>query len=311
LKRQCNFLLLGILAAMFGVSCTKPADPAPKPPQKPPIEFLSSWGDKGDGPGKLNAPVAFATDSQGKVYFADSGSGFIHKFESSGTPLLSFEYPAVLHPTGIGVDTGGGIYVVDAQRGSILIFFPEGDFLRTLRTPSQPHFSGVDSIAIDDSGSVYAPDQADSRIIKMDQRGRLLKTWKVPQKSGPENEKPSFLVAGRDGSIFVAYSNTGRIEKYSADGDPITSWAIPAPDNPSSQVAISGVAATDKFLITASSTTPRIRVWTLDGQLKLADDLGGHLGNMSAPQIAVTPRGELLVFDPAVPRVFQFQTHLQ
>jgi hypothetical protein len=29
------------------------------------------------------------------------------------------------------------------------------------------------------------------------------------------------------------------------------------------------------------------------------------------PQIAVTPHGELLVFDPAAPKVFRFRMHLE
>ena len=51
-------------------------------------------------------------------------------------------------------------------------------------------------------------------------------------------------------------------------------------------------------------------MYTLDGQQKLDDDLGGRLVNAVAPQIATTPHGELLVFDPAVPRVYRFRMHL-
>ena len=59
-------------------------------------------------------------------------------------------------------------------------------------------------------------------------------------------------------------------------------------------------------------TPPQIRVWTLDGQRKLDADLGEHLGgDHAAPQIAVTPHAELLVFDPSAPRVFRFRMHLE
>jgi len=269
------------------------------------------WGDKGEGPGKLNAPVAFATDTQGKLYFADPGGGFIHKFESNGTPLLSFEDSRLLHASGIAVDSGGGIYVADAARGSILIFFPEGDFLRAIRVAPQPHFSGVIGIGIDGQGNAYVPDALDSRIIKFDQRGRLIKSWKVPQSIPSEADKPSFVTTGADDSIFVAYAKTARIEKYSPEGMLVSSWKMPGTDTVNPGSTITGIAVTDRFVFTASSAAPRIRVWTLEGQLKLADDLGGRLGDASTLQIAVTPRGELLVFDPSAIRVFQFQTHLQ
>jgi hypothetical protein len=52
-------------------------------------------------------------------------------------------------------------------------------------------------------------------------------------------------------------------------------------------------------------------VWTLDGQHKLDDDLAGHVDGVAAPQIAATPNSELLIFDPAAPRVSRFRFHLQ
>src|SRR6478609_3916176 len=71
--RMNSRLFPAVLAAvLFLISCGNRANPAPKPqqPPPPPFEFQSAWGDKGDGPGKLNAPVSFAVDALGDVYFA-------------------------------------------------------------------------------------------------------------------------------------------------------------------------------------------------------------------------------------------------
>src|SRR5712692_6103569 len=152
-KRCC--LWIALFTAVSALSCAKRADPAPMPFQPPPFEFLNAWGDKGDGPGKLDAPAAFAADSLGRVFFADPGSGFVHKFESSGTPLLSFEDSRVHHASGIAVDSGGAIYIADAERGNILIFFPDGTFLRPMRIAPQRHFSGPLGISVDDEGHLY------------------------------------------------------------------------------------------------------------------------------------------------------------
>lgn len=115
-QRQWGYLLTAALAALLAISCGRRADPAPKPQQPPAFEFLGAWGDKGDGPGKLDAPVAFTADALGRVFFADPGSGFVHKFESSGTPLLSFEDSHVLHAAGIAVDSGGAIFTWPMRR---------------------------------------------------------------------------------------------------------------------------------------------------------------------------------------------------
>ena len=172
------------LAAMLPASCGKRVDPAPKPQAPPPFEFLDAWGDKGEGPGKLDEPVAFAVDVLGNVFFADPGAGFVHKFESKGTPLLSFEDTRLHRASGIAVDSGGAIYVADAEHGSVLIFFPDGTFYRARQVASQPHFSGPLGISVDITGHLYVPDPAHSRIAKFDPQGRLVKSWAVPKDAG-------------------------------------------------------------------------------------------------------------------------------
>ena len=110
------------------------------------------------------------------------------------------------------------------------------------------------------------------------------------------------MAAAEDGSVFVAFAKTGRIEKYSSDGTWITSWT--AADNlAGGQHPIAGFTVAGQFVFTLTVSPPQIRVWTLDGQHRLDADLAGRLGGIAAPQIAVTPHAELLVFDPSAPRV--------
>ena len=298
-----------LIAAVCAWSCAKPMDPASIPLQLPPFEFLNAWGDKGDGPGKLDTPAAFAADSLGKVFFADPGSGFVHKFESSGTPLLSFEDSRIHHASGIAVDSGGAIYIADVERGNILIFFPDGSFLRSMRIATQRHFSGPLGISVDNDGNLYVPDPAGSRVVKFNGRGRLVKSWKVPKNAPSTDERPLAVAVAQDGSAFVAYPKTGRIEKYSSDGSWITSW-IAVDNGTASPGAITGFAVAGQYVFTYSATQPRFRVWTLDGQHKIDDNLSGYLDGVAAPQIAVTPGGELLVLDPASTRVFRYRIHL-
>ena len=297
------------LTAFFSARRTDPAPNRPQPPSPPPFEFLGAWGEKGHDPGKLDSPVAFAADSLGRIFFADAGSGFVHKFESSGKPLLSFEDSRLLHASGIAVDSGGAIYIADAQRGEILIFFPDGTFLRSMRIAPQRHYSGPLGISVDEDGHLYVPDPAGSRVVKFDGHGRVMKSWKVPRNAPSADERPMAIATTQDGTAFVAYPKTGRIEKYSSDGSWATSWmtveidaAAPGP--------ISGFAVAGQFVFTFIAMPSRIRVWTLDGQHKLDDNLGGYLDGVAAPQIAVTPAGELLVLDPASPRVYRFRIHL-
>jgi DNA-binding beta-propeller fold protein YncE len=307
-ESRWGFLAVAVFASLLMASCGQRADPAPKPQAPPAFEYLDAWGNQGKGPGKFDAPVTFAVDALGKVYFVDPGARFVDKFESGGTPLLAFEDPRLRHASGIAVDSGGAIYVADAARGIVMIFFPNGTFLRSFRIPSQLHFSGVLGISVDDTGKLYVPDPARSRIAKYDVRGRLVKRWSVPKDAAPD-ERPSAVEAAQDGSVFVAYASTGRIEKYSSAGEWITSW-IAIEGAAGKAPSLAGFTVAGRFVFTISVSPPKIRVWTLDGKLTLGADLGEHLGTIAAPQIAVTSHDELLVFDPSAPRVFRFRIHL-
>jgi hypothetical protein len=307
-NRRSEVLLLGCLfGLLFTISCERRVDPAPKP-QPPPFEFLGTWGEKGDGPGKLDAPVAFGLDALGNVYFADSGEGFVDKFTSDGTPLLSFGDPRTRQSSGIAVDRGGAIYVADPARRSIVIFFPNGTFLRAFRVAVRQGFSGPLGISVDSDGILYVPDPAGARVLKLNSRGRPLKFSNAAPNAASAKDQPSAVATAPDGSVFVAYGETGGVRKYSSDGSLITSWSA-AGQRAGDSGAITGIAATDHYVFTASPAPPRIRIWTLDGKHKLDSDLGGRIDGVAAPQIAVTPDATLLVFDPAAPRVYRFQMH--
>ncbi len=68
---------------------------------------------------------------------------------------------------------------------------------------------------------------------------------------------------------------------------------------------------TGEFVFTMAASSSEIRVWTADGQHKLDADLGASIGKIAAPQLAVTPHAEMLVFDPSAPKVFRFRMHLE
>lgn len=299
-----------LAAAFFLASCGNRANPAPKPQPPPPFEYVGAWGDKGEGPGKLDNPISFAADSLGDIFFADPGDNFVHKFESNGTPLLSFEDSRVRRAAGITVDAGGAIYVIDAQQGAIHVFFPDGTFFQTWRSFPERHFSSALGAGADEEGTLYVPDPANSRVLKLNNHGRLVKSWPAPEKPTSPDERPSWVSAKPDDLVYVAYFSTGRIEKFSSSGSPLAAWAATNSQSGDSG-AITGFAVAGEFVFTMAASSTEIRVWTMDGQHKLDADLGTSLGKIAAPQIVVTPHAELLVFDPSASKIFRFRMHLE
>ena len=137
-------------------------------------------------------PVGPAVDTFGRVYLASRGSGLLDKFDSAGVPLISFEADGVRHASGIAVDSGGGIYIADAATGEIRVYFPEGDFLRSLRVAPERNFAGPFGLSVAADGTIFVPDPSGGRIQVLSSQGKIERIWRVlPSAAGGKPRSPS------------------------------------------------------------------------------------------------------------------------
>ena len=91
-------------------------------------DFVLEWGGPGTGDGEFNGVWGISTDSQGRVYVADSANGRVQVFLSDGTYVdkwLGFN-----KPTGVFVDQWDRIFVCDSLEDEILILDTEGLYLQ-------------------------------------------------------------------------------------------------------------------------------------------------------------------------------------
>lgn len=305
-------LLALVLPALFALGCSRggsQASAASAPaPQVPAVEFVGQWGVHGSDPGQLDDPIGPAMDDIERVYLADRGTGSIEKFEAGGLPLLSFDDDQARGATAIAVDRGGGIYVADAHAGLLQIFFPEGDFIRGFHITPQRNWQGPFGFSINDGGKLLLPDPSGSRIEILDSHGKLEGTRKFPASATGQPGHPSIAMSGEDGSIYAGEWETGRIVKYSSDGRQVTDWG-PAVG---SSAPLLSLGVSSKYVFALRDAVPHLQIWTLDGHLKTTDNLGGLLDGTSPSKasLAVGFQSDLVVLDPAAPRVLRFRTHL-
>jgi len=299
--------LLGLLSVSVRSEFFTPAESRPN--AGPPLEYIGAWGAKGDGPGHLQDPASIATDTIGNVYIADPGSKFVHKFGPQGKPLLSFQEDPLKHPQSIAVDSGGAIYVTDPVRRSVFICFPSGerDRYHELRLKSRSGKENVISVSVADDGLIYVLDSNAGKIFAFNARSRLVESWQPHADSTGLNGSPGTIAVASDTSVYVSDTAGNRILKFTRDGRYITEIGSSATRN--------GWKLSDRFALSANfifamDTDGRmLHVWTMDGTPKLDMDLAPELGQAprSAPPIAVSPKGELLILAVPEARVLRYR----
>ncbi|MGA9631577.1 MAG: hypothetical protein WBP92_15895 [Candidatus Acidiferrales bacterium] len=274
-------------------------------PAPPALSYIGQWGAKGDGPGQLDQPTCIATDTVGKAYIADAGSHFVHKFDTDGTPLLSFQENALKNPQSITVDSGGAIYVTELTSSSAFVFFPNGDRYHQVKLKTHANGEDMLSVGVDDGGLIQILDAEADRVFTYTPRFRLTKSWTPAANQPGAQVRPRTVATAADGSVYVLDGDAGRILKFASDGSFIGEMkADGGSGRLSDAFAVSPIGI---FAMDADGRT--LHAWSPDGQARPDMDLAPQLGQgtRAAPALAVSPRKELLVLDAPESRVLRYR----
>ena len=277
----------------------------------PRLEYLGDWGTRGNGPANLNLPAAIAADRSGRVYIADAGSGFVHKFTDDGHPLLAFEDPRLANPVAVAADDDGGIYTADGRSGRVFIFSPEGDPDREQHAGALGRFRAPSALAVDADNDLYVADAALGAVAEYTEHGRLLRLVRHGDREPVHVRSPVALAVAPDGSWFVADQSSGEVLHFSARGELLSAWDRTGSGGMATKNPVS-LAVSGSYLFCFDAAPPRLLVWRLDGAPVLQQDLSTWIALASGSQdtraaIAAAPGSELLLLDPSSGKVLRFR----
>ncbi len=273
----------------------------------------------------LRPSTHITTDSRKRLILSDEEQRAVHVLDGKNSFRIAGGAPGLRlqEPRGVAVDGDDNIYVVDNKRGLILVYGPQGHFVRSLgELRGESIFENPTGIAIDrKAGHVYVVDSTANQMTVLDLAGEILMRLgsRRNQGNGVSFDRPTRVAVGTAG-VAVLDSDGSRVQILDAEGKLVRAFTIriakcPMREDPGLALDSAGniyVSNLDSF---------SLRVYREDGQLigsvkpfgrpeheEFAAPSGVWIDASDRIYVADTPSSYIQVFQ-AGPRQLQAGSH--
>lgn len=223
------------------------------------LEFLYTFGTKGNGTTNFNAPAGIALDQEGKIYVADFSNKRIQILDFSGNFYPSISVHGLAHgveiaddiiyvavwdnptieifaingtkissfsvlgkPGDIAINNFGEIYVTSYETGIIQIFDPFGNLIKTISPVVNGIHAKYTGIALDNLENIYVTDYINNRVMKLDSSGNFLFEFIIPPEEG-KFFRPTNIEINLDEEVYVT-DNSNKVFIFDTSGNFIYSF---------------------------------------------------------------------------------------
>ncbi len=166
-------------------------------------------------------PQAIVSDSQGRVFIADSAAARIYVYDFVKFKVRTLSKadggPAPLKlPMGLALDGAGQVYVSDTQENKIFIFGADEKLRASFGHPQLQRPTGL---TIDPRNQrLYVTDTGDHKVMVFSLRGELLQTIGKRGAGDGEFNFPLDVGVNGDGELFVLDSLNARVQVFDSEG---------------------------------------------------------------------------------------------
>jgi DNA-binding beta-propeller fold protein YncE len=179
--------------------------------------------------------VGIAVNSRQHVFVFHRGPGSLMEFDAAGNFIRSLGDGLIKKAHGLRIDPDDNIWVTDVEQHLVIKFNPEGHILMVLgkidmagefnETYQMLLFNRPADVAFDGQGNVYIADgYGNSRIVKTDKNGKLLKTWGTKGSGKGEFNLPHNVVIDAKNRVYVADRENKRIQVFDSEGNYLNEW---------------------------------------------------------------------------------------
>jgi DNA-binding beta-propeller fold protein YncE len=228
----------------------------------------------------LGEAAGVAVNSHGEIFVFHRGTHPLLEFRPDGTfvrsiadGLYGFEFPHAVR-----VDGQDNLWTVDEGANVIVKFSPVRRVLMVLGrkpervesatpgvAPQRPEwqFNRPTDVAFGPAGEIFVSDgYGNSRIVKYNRDGELIKTWGRRGAAPGEFHTPHTLVTDAAGKVYVGDRENKRIQVFDGDGNFQAAW-----DQVGVPWALCITPPPRQFIYMADATTGEIKKLDLSGKV--------------------------------------------
>lgn len=202
--------------------------------KEPPYQFVSAWGEQGDGPGQFNDPIGIAV-ADGEVFVADSRNSRIQVFDLDGQFKRQFGKPGdqpgeLDRPMNLAIHEGE-LYVAEYFNDRIQVFGLDGTPQRIIgQSGDGPgEFNAPGGVAVAPKGDLFVADFYNHRVQHLKADGTFIHQWGTTGEPGiwaGEFTYPTD-VALQNNRLYVADGYADRIQVFNPQGGLLYKWGGP------------------------------------------------------------------------------------
>ncbi len=194
------------------------------------LQFIHTQiiGTAGSAPGQFKAPRAVIATEEGNVFVADTGNRRVQVFDHAGRFVRELTGAGEPFDMPLDLDTTPNweVVVLDSKQGFIHRFDRRGNPLGRFGGPDAQLYNPR-GLAAGADGSVYVADTGSARIVRMSQRGEVLRILGTSGDAGERLTEPVDVAADADGFLFVTDVQPPRVVWLDREGHFMRSAPIP------------------------------------------------------------------------------------
>ncbi len=183
---------------------------------------LATWGDFGDGVGRMIAPTSVRVSPSGQLFVPDYERGVVLVFSAAGVFLREWRTHTL--PGEIAFDDSSQVYLASPTSGQMEVCSEDGTLLR--RLSSQTPIASPQGLAFSPDGRLYVSDALTGTVTVMTRTGGFIERFGAYGSGPGEFNGVGRLACDQLGNLYVADEGNYRICKFGPGPSPSTrrSW---------------------------------------------------------------------------------------